>query len=207
MNIVTVSREFGSGGREFARGLARELGWAYYDRELVEAIARESSLNKERVEKLAETGVISTFPATFRRTLSLSGLGADNATRVLVAQQKVLRQLAARGENCVIVGRGADVVLREHGPVNLFVYADMAARLRRCRERAGAEEKLTDRELERQIRRVDAGRARYRQMLTGSPWGHRESYHLCLNTTGLDIGALSAWTADYVRFRFGEERR
>lgn len=203
MKIVTISREFGSGGRELGRYLADELGWTYYDKQIVSAIAQESELSEEYVARAAERGLRGEYPFTVRRTLSYSGAPQSNAVKVLVTQQKVVRDIGARGEDCVIVGRGADVLLREKEPLNLFVYADLKSRLRRCRERAPEGEELTDRELERAIRRVDAGRDRYHQLLTNSPWGRRESYHLCLNTTGLDLKALTPWVAEYVRDWFG----
>lgn len=203
MKIVTVSREFGSGGRELGKRVADRLGWAYYDREIITAIAEKSDMDEAYVARLLEQGVKSHYPLTFRHTFSYGAMAQQNTTRILIAQHKVMQELAARGEDCVIVGRGADVLLKEHNPMNLFVYADLEARMQRCRERAEAGEQLTDRELERKIKQVDNGRAKYRQLLTGAPWGRKESYHLCVNTTGQDIKALSGWIEGYVRYWFG----
>lgn len=203
MKIVTISREFGSGGRELGKRLADQLGWVYYDREIISAIAQKSDLDEVYVAQLLEQGVKNCYPLTFRHTFSYGSMMPTNTTRVLVAQHKVLKELAARGEDCVIVGRGADVLLKEYKPLNLFVYAQLEAKMQRCRERAEAEEQLTDRELERKIKQVDSGRVKYRQLLTGAPWGRKESYHLCVNTTGQDLKALSGWMAGYVRYWFG----
>jgi len=203
MKIVTISREFGSGGRELGKRLAQELGWAYYDREIVTAIAENSSFAEDYVERVMEKGVHAGYPITVRRTLSAIPALQQNNLRVLVEQQKVIKSLAQRGENCVIVGRGADVLLREYEPLNLFVYASLESKLSRCRARAQAGEDLTDRVLERKIRQVDNSRAKYRQLLTGSPWGQKESYHLCVNTSGHDVKGLTSWMAGYVNYWFG----
>lgn len=203
MKIVTISREFGSGGRELGKRLADQLGMAYYDRELVSAIARQSQMSEAYVSRVLEQGGTGSYPLTFRRTLSWSGMIEHNAMKVLLTQQKVIQALPAREEDFVIVGRSADVLLREYRPLNLFVYADMASKLARCRERAPAGENLTDRELARKIKQVDEGRAKYRQLLTNSRWGSKESYHLCLNTTGQSIKELTCWVADYTHYWFG----
>lgn len=203
MKIVTISREFGSGGRELGKRLAQELGWAYYDREIVSAISENSQLSREYVEQVMEQGVGFAYPITVRCTFSRIPSLQQNNLRVLVEQQKVLKQLAQRGENCVIVGRGADVLLREYGPLNLFVYADQQSKLARCRARAREGEDLSLWVLERKIRQVDNGRVKYRQLLTGTPWGRKESYHLCVNTSGRDIKGLAHWLAGYVGYWFG----
>ncbi len=202
MKIVTISREFGSGGRELGKRLADELDFAYYDREIISSIAHRCQLDESYVAGVAEKG-LGGYPLTFRRTLSYGGMVQHNSMKVLVEQQSVIKELAAQGRDCVIVGRGADVLLREYRPVNLFVYADLDSKLRRCRERASAEEQLTDRELERKIKQVDAGRAKHRQLLTNSLWGRKENYHLCLNTTGHSIKELTPWVAGYINYWFG----
>ncbi len=205
MRLITVSREFGSGGRELGKRLADALGFAYYDREIITAIAQSSQFHEGYVESVLEKGTFPVIPLTFGRTLSYPGLFQQNATTLLAAQERVIEELAARGEDCVIVGRGADVILRAYQPFNLFIYGDAASKLRRCREREEAGENLTDRELLRRIQQVDAGRARYRQLLTGGKWGQRENYHLCLNTTGLDLKELAPLVAQYAQWWFGRE--
>ena len=203
MKIVTVSREFGSGGRELGKRLADELGFAYYDREIITAIAEQNQFHEGYVENVLDNGAFSSYPITFGRTFSAPVLLQQNATAILVAQQKILRELAAKGQDCVIVGRCADVILKEYQPLNIFVYADMASKVHRCQERANEGEKLTYKEMEKQIKRVDAGRARYRDLLTDGKWGRKEHYHLCINTTDQNIKALTRWVADYARYWFG----
>ena len=113
-----------------------------------------------------------------------------DSRQLLQEQRRVLRALAAHGD-CIIVGRNADLILAEHRPLKLFVYADLESRLRRCRERSSDDERFTLRELERKLRQVDQHRARHHAMLSDLPWGSQEGYHLCVNTTGLSLKTLA----------------
>lgn len=202
MKIITVSREFGSGGRELGKRLADELGFAYYDREILTAIAESSQLHEEYVETVLEQGTFAHFPITYGHTFSYPSVLQQNATKILVAQENIIKELGAKGEDCIIVGRSADVILAQYQPLNLFVYADKESKMRRCRERTPEGEQLTDRELERKIKQVDKSRAQYRQLLSASKWGHKESYHLCINTTGMSIKKMTPWIAEYARHWF-----
>lgn len=190
MKIITISREFGSGGREVGKRLADALGFAYYDREIITAVAQKSSFDEEYVEKTLERGMPRTFSISFGRTFSFPDVAQQNYTKMLVAQQQFISDIAKKGEDFIIVGRAADVILQEHNPLNLFVYAEMSSKIKRCRERAKDGENMTDREYSRKIKQVDLGRAVNRQLLADGGWGDKESYHLCINTTDAEIKKL-----------------
>ena len=198
MNLITVSREFGSGGREIGKRLADELGFAYYDREIVTAIAQKTQLDEGYVANALEGGMFRGVPIHFGRTFSYSGPMMTNATNLFVEQHKILRELAAQG-NCIIVGRAANAILEEYHPFNLFVHASMESKLKRCMERAPEGEELSEREMIRRIKRVDADRAKYYEMFSDTRWGAKEGYHLCVNTTGANIKALVPAIAQYAR--------
>ena len=198
MSIITVSREFGSGGREIGKRLADELGYAYYDREIVTAIARKTQLDEGYVANALESGMFRGVPIHFGRTFSYSAALLSNTTNLFVEQHKIIREIAAQG-NCIIVGRAANAILEEYKPFNLFVYADMDAKVRRCMERAPEGEQLTEREMIRHIKKVDADRAKYYEMFSDTRWGMKEGYHLCVNTTGVNIKALVPIIAQYAR--------
>ncbi len=204
MGIITIGREFGSGGRELGKRLADELGYAYYDKEIVTAIAEKHDLDEHYVNDTLEGGAFRNVPVHFGRTFSYTPTLMANEARLFAEQNRLLREFAAKG-NCVIVGRAADVILREYRPFNIFVYADMASKLCRCQERAPEDEKMTAKEMERQIKRIDADRRRYHGMISDIPWGDRRGYHLCINTTDRTIKALVPAVADYVRL-WMEER-
>ena len=196
MGIITVSREFGSGGREVGKRLADELGYAYYDREIVTAIAQKTKLDEGYVASALEGGMFRAVPVHFGRTFSYSATFRSGATNLFVEQHKIIRELAARG-NCVIVGRAADAILEEYHPFNLFVYADMDAKVKRCMDRAPEGEQLSEREMLRHIKKVDSDRAKYYEMFSDTRWGAKEGYHLCVNTTGANIKALVPVIAQY----------
>jgi len=197
MNVITISREFGSGGRELGKRLADILDIAYYDKEIISAIAGKSGLDERYVANISEKG-IRTYPLTFGRTLSLYTDVQDNNMKILVTQQQILKELADKGD-CVIVGRCADVILREYNPFNLFIYASMSSKIRRCRERASADEKFTDHEMEKRIKRIDKERAKYSELFLDVKWGAKEGYHLCINTSDIEIEKLTPFVAEYAK--------
>lgn len=188
--IITVSREFGSGGREVGKRLAQVLGVAYYDREIITAVAQKSGLAEEYIASISERGVDAYYPITFGHTFAYSSSLVDPQMEVMAEQNKLLKELARKGD-CVIVGRCADVVLREEEPFNLFVYADLDSKLKRCKARQTEGEKaLSGNDLKRRMAKVDKDRARYRSLLTDTRWGDPAAYHLCVNTSGWDMHAL-----------------
>ena len=187
--IITISREFGSGGRELGKRLAEALGMAYYDREIVTALAERSGLAEQYIEHISERGVSWYYPITYSRTLTVPPSFSQLHLDVLSQQNRLLRELAEKSD-CVMVGRCADIILQEYHPLNLFVYASLESKLARCRQRETLEEHFTDRELRRKMAQIDRGRARHRKVVDGSRWGDKTAYHLCVNTTGLEIKSL-----------------
>ncbi|HJD32452.1 MAG TPA: cytidylate kinase-like family protein [Candidatus Eisenbergiella stercorigallinarum] len=204
MRIITISREFGSGGRELGKRLADALGFAYYDREIVSSIAEKCDLDEGYVENVLRKGLTINVPVTFGHTFYFySDPASENELKVLNTQQQIIRELAQRGD-CVMVGRCSGVILEKENPLRLFVYADMEWKVKRCRERASESERLTDREFEKKIRQIDAGRARHQKLLSDRKWGDREGYDLCVNTTGVEIKKLIPGLKEYALCWFGQ---
>ena len=205
MGIITIGREFGSGGRELGKRLAEELGYAYYDKEIVEEIAKKSELDENYVEYALDGGMFRNFPIHFGRTFSYSPTLMANESKLLADQNKLIREIAAKGD-CVIIGRAADVILRDQNTFRLFVYADMESKVRRCREKGGEGEKLTDKELIRRIKRIDADRKRYHGFISELQWGDKRGYHLCVNTSGREIKSIVPLVAAYYRLWKEEQK-
>lgn len=201
MNIITISREFGSGGREVGKRIADILGYAYYDREIITAIAEKHDFNENYVESMPENGFSFCMPITYGRTFSYSDVGGQQAIQLLSTQCRMLREIASKG-NCVIVGRSANIILEDMNPLNIFVHADIESKLRRCRERAPENENLKDSELRRKIKQIDSNRAKHQRFLSEKKWGDKEGYHLCVNTSGADIKAISSIIAEYAKGYF-----
>lgn len=201
--IITISREFGSGGREVGKRLADELGLAYYDREIITELARETGLTEEYIKNISEKGNYS-YPFHFAKSFAVySGL-QSNQTEIMIAQQKILKEIAKKG-NCVIVGRGANVILKDYNPMNIFVYADMESKINRCRRKATENENLTDRELENKIIQIDKDRRKYNSIISNQEWGDKRNYHLCINTSGIEIKNVISSIAEYIEEWFGRK--
>lgn len=201
--IITISREFGSGGRELGRRIADLLGFDYYDREIITAIAEKTGFHENYVERTLESHGWQNIPLTFRHSFANLSAVPSTQTSLLVEQKRIIEGIAKAGKDCVIVGRNADILLSGEKPFRIFVSAAMDAKIRRCMERAEVGERLSRRELEQKIRRIDKGRARTREILTDSKWGEPGAYHLTINTTDWNIKELAPAVAEFASCWFG----
>lgn len=189
--LITINREFGSGGRELARRLSDELQIAYYDHEVIKAIAEKTEFSEEYVQSIVEKRPFLSFPITVgNHFYVVDNMLAQQMTSIFQAQSDIIREMAERSD-CIIVGRCANHILREMNPYRIFVYADMESRINRCREKAPADEHLSNNELKKQIQRMDKNRAAYYETYTGDKWTDRLNYDLCINTSGRVIKDLA----------------
>lgn len=205
MRIITISREFGSGGRELGKRLADELGFDYYDKEIITAIAQRQELNENYVENALENHAWQTVPLTFRHSFTGASLLQSTQTALLLEQKRVIESIAKTGRDCIIVGRNADVILQKEHPFNIFVCADIETKIRRCTERAPEGERLSRKEIEQHICRIDKNRAKTREIITDSKWGERSMYHLIINTTGWNIKELAPAIGEFIIHWFRRE--
>ncbi len=165
--IITIGRQYGSGGSEIGTKLAKELGLGFYDKNIL----RMNAANR----------IVSGLPPEQK----LPSFGSDliSADNLFRFQSEVIKKLAAE-ENCVILGRCADYVLDgTEGLVRIFLYADMDARIRRITEKGYYEPK----DVKKNIKRVDRERREYHLYYTGKDWESPENYDLMLNTGSLGI--------------------
>lgn len=206
MRIITISREFGSGGRELGKRLAEMLNFDYYDKEIISAIAGKQDLDEHYVEKALEHHIWQSIPLTFRRSFNSTAMLRSTQTNLLLEQKRVIENIAKAGKDCVIIGRNADIILQKEQPFNIFVCADMEAKIRRCMERAADSENLSRREIEQNIRRIDRNRANTREIIAGSKWGEHGTYHLTVNTTDWNIKELTPAVADFAVRWFRREK-
>ena len=203
--IITISREFGSGGRELGKRLAEALHIPCYDHQIIEMIAKENGLNTDYVANVGEKCIEAAYPMTIGHRLAMMPVTVmDQPIRVAVAQRQLLEKFAQQGD-CVIVGRCADVILKDYHPLNLFVYANAESKIQRCIDRAPEGEHLSRNDIARRMKQVDKNRAQYRQMFADSKWGAKETYHLCVNTSGHQIKDLIPGLAAFVRCWYGEK--
>lgn len=206
MNIITISREFGSGGRELGKRLADHLNFDYYDSEIISMIAQKSHMSPSYVENTLSNHGWKNQTLTFRSTLGSAAYAQSAQIQLLLQQKKVIEEIAALGKDFVIVGRNADVVLSDLHPFNVFVCAETQAKIDRCMARARDGERLTEKELLRQMKQIDSVRSQTREILSGSSWGDRNAYHLTVNTTEWNIKELVPAVADFAQRWFGRSK-
>ena len=198
--IITVSRQFGSGGRELGKRLSDLLGWDYYDREIIQMLSEQQGLDPEYVHKALSSHGWHQYQLTYRNSFRQPMGSAWRHTEVLVKQREIIREIAAEGNDCVIVGRDADVILHDQSPFRIFVCADMQSRLARCmryEEKKEPAERLTEQEILRNIRRIDRNRRQTREILTGKSAADGSAFDLTVNATSWEIKKLAEAVAEF----------
>lgn len=199
--IITIGRQFGSGGREIGKKLAEHLGIAYYDKELIQLAAKESGICPELFEKADEKtsgGILQAFAMGF----SMNGVIYQpndyftDATLFQV-QSDVIRKIAAENA-CVIVGRCADYILQnDENCTSIFIHSSEADRIQRIIRQTPMSEK----EALEQIKKTDKTRASYYNYYTDKTWGAATSYHLCLDSSATGIDKAVDLIENFVRQR------
>ncbi|MEG0795860.1 MAG: cytidylate kinase-like family protein [Odoribacter sp.] len=193
--IVTIGRQFGSGGRTVGKKLAEQLGIAYYDKELINLASKESGICGEFFEKADERTSGSLLKAlamgfSMNNAIFQSNDYLSNESLFQI-QSDVIRKVADE-QSCVLVGRCADYILRENkNCVNVFISACLKDRIRRAMEYNHIEE----RNAEEYLQKADKSRASYYNYYTDKIWGAADSYDLCINSSLLGIDE----TVDFVR--------
>lgn len=197
--VITIARGYGSGGRTMGRLLAEELGISFYDRELVRLASDKSGINEALFGEVDERVKSGSIFGKVKRAYQGQAAGPesdnfaseDNLFRL---QAEVIRELA-ENEDCVIVGRCADYVLKERPDViRLYCYAPLADCIERERALSGLEEK----EIIKKIERIDKNRADYYKRYTGHEWNDASNYDLCLNTTSMSYPDLIRVVKAYI---------
>ena len=181
--VVTISREFGSGGRTIGRKLAEELGIPCYNAELIQQLAQESGFSESYIRDAGEYA-----PGGYLSLLSNRAFALTNEDVLWELQYKVITDLAEKGP-CVIVGRCADYILRDTADCRkVFIHADMDFRAKRIVEVYGEREQSP----EQRLRDKDKRRAAYHRFYTNMKWGHAQNYHICLDSGKLGIDTCVA---------------
>ena len=189
--IITINRQFGSGGRELGKRLAEKLGIAYYDNEIITQLSQRSGLAVDYVNSIIEHRPIVYYPITIGRTfLSQPSVPGSPNEELYREQHELIKDLASRGD-CVIIGRCADYILEKERPFRIFVYADTDSKVARCRSKAEGMEKMSDRQLIRHIRDIDKEREKYYQYFAGRKWEDPDHYDLMINTSRIPIKDLA----------------
>ena len=185
--LITIGREFGSGGREFGRRLAEELGIEYYDKEIVTEISKHTSLSEEYVQMVMQSQPHQLYPITIGHSFSyIENTPLQQIQSIYKAQSEIICSLAEKSD-CVIVGRCADYILHNYNPFKIFIYADMESRIKRCLDRNTHGEEYTEKQIKKYINKIDKNRGKYYEFYTGQKWGYRKNYDICINTSNVNI--------------------
>ena len=199
--IITLSRQYGSGGRVIGRLLAESLGIPYYDRELIELAAKESGYSEEVLNELDEKPNSLLYALSTGAYSNTSGLDYESSMpmndRLFFLQSNIIRRLARQG-SCVIIGRCADFVLRNNpDAVRVFVQADLSFRVKRAVECYG----LSPDRAESVVQRTDRQRASYHNFYADYKWGKPENYNLIVDSGFVGLENAAKVIEQYVRFR------
>ncbi|HIY73914.1 AAA family ATPase [Intestinimonas butyriciproducens] len=176
--VITIGRQFGSGGRIVAQRVAESLRIPFYDKAVIDLAAKETGLSEEFIRQAEQKKTSS-----FLYNLYMSTQNLPVSDQVFIAESDVIRKVAAVGP-CVIVGRCADYVLRnQEGVLNLFIHAPLDERIFRAKE----EYKVEAADVRAYVLKQDKRRAAFYEHFSDRVWGKAENYHLAINSTiGLD---------------------
>lgn len=202
--ILTIGRQFGSGGREIGQRLAKELGIGYYDKELISVAAKESGLCEdvfERADERASNGLSYAF--TMGYSSFLGGMFAPyndilSNDGLFKIQSDAIRTLAER-ESCVLVGRCADYILRDDPAcLSFFIHSSVESRIQKIVERQG----VTVEEARSLMEKTDKSRAAYYNYYTNKTWGMSSTYDLSIDASVLGIDGTVDFMKTFVERKF-----
>ncbi|MGE4353071.1 MAG: AAA family ATPase [Oscillospiraceae bacterium] len=184
--IITISREYGCGAREVGETLANKLGIPYYDKRLIKIAAERSGLAPEFIEKTEQRAAGGIFYGINSTESTVGGVvpgGTSLADQVYLAQFGAIREIAAKG-SCVIVGRCADVILKDdYKCLNIFLHAPLEQRIKRAVEVYG----INPNGAAHTVRETDKARSRHYKYYSDKKWGNAENYDISMNMEKFSI--------------------
>ncbi|MFI3140955.1 MAG: cytidylate kinase-like family protein [Clostridia bacterium] len=184
--IVTISRSFSSGGREVGKRLAQELGFAYYDKQLLKEISNETGFTSEYIEKYGESAAYTSYPITIAQTF-ITPFQMPNES-IQIAQTKIVREIGDKGD-CVIIGRRGDRILKDkENLLKVFIYSsDMDERIKRCYDKSPDDKDKSPEFIKKKIISIDKDRAKYYRFYSDQNWGEMNNYNLFIDTSKISI--------------------
>ena len=202
--VITISRQYGSGGKTIGAMLAHELGINCYSREILRMASEDSGINERLFgmsdEKIRRAGWFRLLSRPYEgELLPPEDKGFTSDDNLFNYQAKIIKDLAAK-ESCVIIGRCADYVLKDYPNVtSIFVHASKEFNMARALERSS----MTEKEMEKFIARTDKYRGDYYKYYTGREWSDARNYDLCLNSGKLGFDRCVEEIKAYLMVRFG----
>ena len=198
--VITIERQYGSGGRITGMRLAEELGIHYYDEEILKMTSETSAIG-EQYFRLAGSNLLYRTVTNMKPELSApvkDGHRLTSPENLFRFQSEVIRKLA-ESENCIIIGRCGNYVLQDQldDVVRIFVYADTVTRVRRVMD----VDKVDEEEALRRMKKIDKERTEYHKYFTGRNWMDMENYDLPINASRIDYDQMIKLIKDYLKLR------
>ena len=191
--IITISREFGSGGRFIGEEIAKKLGIAYYDKNIISQIAEKSGLSPDYIQESAELSPKKGLFAYALAGRDITGRSVEDM--VYETQRKVILELA-RKEPCVIIGRNADYILKDRDDIlNVFIHGDMPEKIQRISQLY----RVTEQEAVKMMADTDKRRMTNYNFYTDQKWGKASNYTLCLNSSQIGYDRCEAIIIECVK--------
>ena len=197
--IITITRQYGSGGHDIGKLVAQKLGVAFYDKELISLAAKESGISPEAFakadEKMSNSLLYTLSTGLYNYGNGFSAMGdLPMNDKLYIYQHKIIKEKAEK-EDFVVVGRCADYILREYeNIVKVFIYADLDSRVKRAVDRHDIEPSRA----RQAVLKADRNRANYYSFYSGQKWGNPENYDLCINSTHLSEEQAAQVILDYL---------
>lgn len=195
--IITIGRQFGSGGRQIAKEIAKQLGFSYYDKELLVKISEASGLATSFLESLDERQSSPFFYSLMNSPASFVWDDHLLSTDLLAhkAQRETIQKIANE-EDCVIVGRCADYILRDQpGLIRIFICATYEDRVQHVMQR----DNITEKEAKKRIKEMEKSRAAYYNFNTDQKWGDASNYDLCINTSQFGFEKTAELIIEFIK--------
>ena len=201
--VITIGRQYGSGGHDIGELVAQKLGYTFYDKKLVEIAAKNSNISDEAIESIDEKATSSLLYSLVSGSYSIRGMNGPLYSvmplndRRFIAQSDVIKNVAAK-ENSVIVGRCADYVLEDAKDIeliNIFIYSPMEERIKRISKIFD----LTEKQAKDKIQKSDKQRKTYYSYYSNRDWGKMSNYDLCINSAKSGIEKTADMIVEFIR--------
>lgn len=200
--VITIGRQYGSGGKDIGMSIAKTLDIPFYDKEIVEMAAQKGNMSKDTAKTVDEKATNSFLYSLISGGYSSSGTSLYYEMpindKLFIAQSEVIKELARKG-SCVIVGRCADYVLRDEKNIELcsaFIYGGLDYRIGRVMERYS---ELTHAKAKDKVTKTDKQRRTYYDYYTDGNWGVMSNYDVCINTESFGIENSAQMLASYLK--------
>ncbi|MBQ2564675.1 MAG: cytidylate kinase-like family protein [Oscillospiraceae bacterium] len=190
--IITIGREYGSGGHAIGEMLAEKLGIGFYDAEIIQHLSEKKGIKKETLSKYDEK------PSPVLMNRSVRGYSTSLEEAVAEMQFKMIRKIAASGESFVLIGRCGETVLSKYDClIRLFVLGDMDSRITRIMKR----KRVSRKEAQKLIKTTDKRRKAYHNYYSDGKWGDSRTYDLTINSSRLGVEGTAEFLEEYIRRR------